>query len=64
MTDSLNQFWTVFNTWDHLGQGVFMVIALGLGVQLVLGVLRYGVVLLRGWPTVCDCTCDEEEETT
>lgn len=47
--------------WEPIGQGLFLLIVIGSLLTAATNIVRYGVVLARGWPPV-GCQEDEDAE--
>lgn len=51
----------MMRTWSPIGQGLFLLIVLGMLLSFISQGIKYGVVLFRGWPP-CECQCHEEPD--
>lgn len=49
--------------WEPIGQGLFLLIVIGSLLTAATNIVRYGVVLARGWPPCCEDEEDQEEDT-
>ncbi len=46
----MNVILRMMEKWDQFHQCFFMFMTLGLVLLFALHILRYGVILIRGWP--------------
>jgi hypothetical protein len=47
----MEQFLSIVAKWDHFGQGIFFLIALGAILAFLHQCVFYATVWMRGWPS-------------
>lgn len=57
----MEDLWRIMSEWDGFGQGLFLLIVIGMFFALIHRILYYIVVSFRGWPPPGTPTLDEED---
>jgi|CXWL01.1.fsa_nt_gi hypothetical protein len=61
----IDQMFKMMADWDPMGQAIFVLVILGMIGTFLTSMVRFCVIIVRGWPPneCCDgCEDDEEDE--
>jgi len=54
----------MMRAWPPFGQGVFLLLVIGMLLQFASSAIHSSVALVRGWPPPSACSCNDDNEAT